>query len=77
MLETLKQIVPATTRVAFIYNPDNPNTVVYRRTFEQFADAFYGADRVDLYRRAADMSTALYVAKKPATCLLNSHRNIL
>ena len=38
MLETLKQIAPATTRVAFIYNPDNPSTVFYRRTFEQFAD---------------------------------------
>jgi|SRR6202035_3326060 putative ABC transport system substrate-binding protein len=33
-LETLKQITPAVARVAFIYNPDNPNTVFYRRTFE-------------------------------------------
>ncbi len=36
-LETLKQIAPATVRVAFIYNPDNPNTVFYRRAFEAAA----------------------------------------
>ena len=34
MLETLKQIAPTTVRVAFIYNPDNPNTVYFRRAFE-------------------------------------------
>ena len=34
MLETLKQIAPATVRVAFMYNPDNPNTAYYRRSFE-------------------------------------------
>jgi putative ABC transport system substrate-binding protein len=36
-LETLKQIVPATSRVAMIYNPDNPNTAFYVRLFETFA----------------------------------------
>lgn len=34
MLEILKQIAPATARVAFLYNPDNPNTVYFRRAFE-------------------------------------------
>jgi putative ABC transport system substrate-binding protein len=33
-LETLKQIAPATVRVALIYNPDNPNSVHYRRISE-------------------------------------------
>jgi len=33
-LAILKQIAPATVRVALIYNPDNPNSVFYRRTFE-------------------------------------------
>jgi putative ABC transport system substrate-binding protein len=33
-LEVLKQISPAVVRVALIYNPDNPNTAFYRRTFE-------------------------------------------
>ncbi len=33
-LEILKQIAPATVRVALIYNPDNPNSVVYRRISE-------------------------------------------
>jgi putative ABC transport system substrate-binding protein len=37
MLEILKQIAPATTRVGLIYNPDNPNSVVFRRTVESFA----------------------------------------
>jgi putative ABC transport system substrate-binding protein len=36
-LEILKQIVPATSRVAMMYNPDNPNTVLYNRLFETFA----------------------------------------
>ena len=36
-LALLKQIASAITRVALIYNPDNPNTVFYRRTFEAAA----------------------------------------
>jgi ABC-type uncharacterized transport system substrate-binding protein len=36
-LEILKQIAPAIVRVALIYNPDNPNTVFYRRTFDAAA----------------------------------------
>src|SRR6202035_5708659 len=37
LLETLKQIAPKTSRVVMIYNPDNPNTVLYQRLFESFA----------------------------------------
>jgi putative ABC transport system substrate-binding protein len=37
ILDTLKQLAPATSRVAMIYNPDNPSTVQYRRLFESFA----------------------------------------
>jgi putative tryptophan/tyrosine transport system substrate-binding protein len=33
-LEILKQIAPAVVRVALIYNPDNPNSVQYRRISE-------------------------------------------
>jgi len=36
-LALLKQIAPAITHVAFIYNPDNPNTVIYKRTIEDAA----------------------------------------
>jgi putative ABC transport system substrate-binding protein len=36
-LAFLKQIAPAITHVAFVYNPDNPNTVVYRRMVEEAA----------------------------------------
>jgi ABC-type uncharacterized transport system substrate-binding protein len=36
-LEILKQIAPATVRVALIYNPDNPNSVFYRRISEAAA----------------------------------------
>ena len=36
-LEILKQIAPGTSRVAMIFNPDNPNTALYKRLFE--ADA--------------------------------------
>jgi putative ABC transport system substrate-binding protein len=33
-LEILKQIAPTIVRVALIYNPDNPNALVYRQTSE-------------------------------------------
>jgi putative ABC transport system substrate-binding protein len=39
MLEILKQIAPTTSRVALFYNPDNPNTAFYRRSFESSAGA--------------------------------------
>ena len=34
-IEILKQIAPAIARVALIYNPDNPNSAIYRQTAEQ------------------------------------------
>jgi putative ABC transport system substrate-binding protein len=37
MLELLKQISPTVTRVAFIYNPDNPTTVATTRVFQDYA----------------------------------------
>jgi putative ABC transport system substrate-binding protein len=37
MLEILLQIAPGTSRVAFIYNPDNRNAAFYGRSFESFA----------------------------------------
>jgi putative tryptophan/tyrosine transport system substrate-binding protein len=46
-LEILKQIAPATVRVALIYNPDNPNSVVYRRIFEA-ASAPLAIEPIDL-----------------------------
>jgi putative ABC transport system substrate-binding protein len=33
-IEILKQIAPAVVRVGLIYNPDNPNSIVYRQTVE-------------------------------------------
>jgi putative tryptophan/tyrosine transport system substrate-binding protein len=46
-LEILKQIRPATVRVALIYNPDNPNSVVYRRISEA-ASAPLAIEPIDL-----------------------------
>lgn len=37
MPETLKRIAPATARVAFVFNPDNPITVFFRQAFEAAA----------------------------------------
>jgi putative ABC transport system substrate-binding protein len=34
-IELLKQIAPAITRVALIYNPDNPNSAIYKQTAEE------------------------------------------
>jgi putative ABC transport system substrate-binding protein len=147
MLETLKQIAPATVRVAFMYNPDNPNTAYFRHSFEtalgplaielvivtihgladieralsELADrgngavfvppdvtlsalraevvtlvarhrlpaiysdpafpkigglAFYGADRLDLFRRTAGDVDRILRAKSPVICRFNNPRNI-
>jgi putative ABC transport system substrate-binding protein len=46
-LEILKQIAPAIVRVALIYNPDNPNSVIYRRISEA-ASAPLAVEPVDL-----------------------------
>jgi putative ABC transport system substrate-binding protein len=37
ILETLKQIAPGTSRVAMIYNPDNPTAINFLRLFESSA----------------------------------------
>jgi len=39
-IEIFKQIAPAVARVALIYNPDNPNSVVYRRIAEEVSGLF-------------------------------------
>jgi len=36
-LEILKQIAPSTVRVVMVYNPDNPNTALYGRLFQESA----------------------------------------
>src|SRR6516162_7715035 len=46
-LEILKQIAPAVVRVALIYNPDNPNSVFYRRISEG-ASAPLAIELIDL-----------------------------
>jgi len=45
-LELLKQIAPATVRVALIYNPDNPNSVHYR-SISEGASARLAIETVD------------------------------
>jgi putative ABC transport system substrate-binding protein len=37
IVETLKQIAPATSRIAMIYNPDNRNAVYFQHLFESSA----------------------------------------
>jgi putative ABC transport system substrate-binding protein len=39
-IEIFKQIAPAVARVALIYNPDNPNSVVYRQIAEEASGQF-------------------------------------
>ena len=46
-LEILKQIAPAIVRVGLIYNPDNPNSVHYRRISEA-ASAPLAIEVIDL-----------------------------
>jgi putative ABC transport system substrate-binding protein len=65
-LEILKQIAPAITRVGLIYNPDNPSSVVFRRTIEPFAGRL-GVEPVDLpIHGLADLEGAVtHLADRP------------
>jgi putative tryptophan/tyrosine transport system substrate-binding protein len=59
ILETLKQIAPATTRVGLIYNPDNPTSVVFRRAVGTFAGRL-AVEPVDLpIHKLADVERAI------------------
>jgi putative ABC transport system substrate-binding protein len=68
MLEILKEIAPATIRVALIYNPDNPNSVLYRRTIASFAVPL-GLEPIDLpIHGLADIERAIKsLAERPNT----------
>ena len=58
-LEILKQIAPAIVRVALIYNPDNPNSIVYRQNSEA-ASGPLGIEPLDVpIPRLADIDHAV------------------
>jgi putative ABC transport system substrate-binding protein len=57
-LEILKQIAPAVVHVALIYNPDNPNSVHYRRISEG-ASARLAIETVDHPNGLADIDRAV------------------
>jgi hypothetical protein len=46
ILETFKQLAPATTRLGLIYNPDNPLSGVFKRTIDDLADRDQSRRRV-------------------------------
>jgi putative tryptophan/tyrosine transport system substrate-binding protein len=39
-IEVLKEIAPAVVRVGLIYNPDNPNSVIYKQTADEASGRF-------------------------------------
>jgi putative ABC transport system substrate-binding protein len=58
-LALLKQIAPTITRVAFIYNPDNPNAAFYRRSLEA-ASGPLAVESIDMpIHGLADMERAV------------------
>jgi putative tryptophan/tyrosine transport system substrate-binding protein len=58
-LEILKQIAPAVARVALIYNPDNPNSIIYRQSSEA-ASGPLGIEPFDVpIHRFADIDHAV------------------
>ena len=68
MLEILKQIAPATSRVAFIYNPENPSSVVFKRTFELASDRLNIEPVAIQIHRVTDIEQAAAgLAKRPNT----------
>jgi ABC-type uncharacterized transport system substrate-binding protein len=66
ILETLKQIAPATSRVAMIYNPANPIAVSFRRLFESFVLPLSVQPIIAPIHGIADIETAIEaLAKDP------------
>jgi putative ABC transport system substrate-binding protein len=59
MLETLREIAPATHRVAFIYNPDNPIAVFFQRAFQAAADRLAIAPVVVPIHQPADIDRGM------------------
>ena len=64
MLELLKQIAPATVRAALIFNPDNPNTALYRHLFETYAMPLGIDPIISPVRGLADIGRALEALKQ-------------
>jgi putative tryptophan/tyrosine transport system substrate-binding protein len=66
ILETLKQIAPAISRVAMIYNPDNPISVNFRHLFESFIVPLSIQPIIAPIHGITDIETAVEtLAKKP------------
>jgi len=80
-IEILKQIAPAIARVALIYNPDNPNSAIYRQTAEQasgrvgiepIADPIHGLPDIDraVAKLAANPNSGIYFLPDVSTLAL-------
>jgi putative ABC transport system substrate-binding protein len=66
LLETLKEIAPGTSRVAMIYNPDNPIAVNFRRLFESFVLPMSVQPIIAPVHGITDIETAIEtLAKEP------------
>jgi putative ABC transport system substrate-binding protein len=73
LLETLKQIAPAVTRVAHIFNPDNPSSGAYFRSVEAAALSLGVAPIATPVHEPADIERAIAaVAREPSGGLLLS-----
>src|SRR5262249_24793750 len=57
-LELLKEIAPALERVGFVFNPDNPGTVLSRRLFEDHARSLSLQPILFPIRTAAEIEAA-------------------
>ncbi|MBL8698593.1 MAG: ABC transporter substrate-binding protein [Alphaproteobacteria bacterium] len=59
MLELLRQIAPATSRAALVFNPDNPATAIYASTFTAAGRALGVAATALPLRRPEDLRAAI------------------
>jgi ABC-type uncharacterized transport system substrate-binding protein len=59
LLDLLKQLAPGIVRVGLVFNPDNPNSIVFRREIESFAGRL-GIEPIVLpVHRLADIDRAV------------------
>jgi putative tryptophan/tyrosine transport system substrate-binding protein len=70
MLGILKQVAPNTSRVAFFYNPDNPNTAYFRRNFVSAASALAVEPIIAPIHGLADIARSIEgLAERPNTSI--------
>jgi putative tryptophan/tyrosine transport system substrate-binding protein len=85
LLETLKEIAPGVTRVALIFDPDNPSSIGHLRSFETAAPSFAVKSIAAAVHGPGDIERTIETLAReakgglivPPNTTLTSHRDVI